>query len=78
MALLVFSMLSVQALIPEKVDLELGTCVDVSDSVDFEEYTLQMGRISAVFRERDVWDVIEASPPNGIVVTVVLWSSLDE
>jgi hypothetical protein len=74
LALLVFY----QVLSPEQADLELGTDADLSDSVDLEEDTLQMGRNSALFREWHVWDAIEASPPKSIAVTVVLWSSLDE
>jgi hypothetical protein len=77
-ALLVFLMRSDQAQSQGQVDLEPVTAADAPDSADFEEYTLQMGGILAAFRERCVWDGIEASPPNGIVVTVVLWSSLDE
>lgn len=74
-ALLVFSD---QAQSQEKVDLELVIAVDVSGSVDSEEYTLQMGGIAAAFREPQMFDAIRASTPNGIAVTVVLWSSSDE
>ena len=78
LVLLVFPMFSDQVQSQENVDLELVTAVAVSGTVDFEEYTLQTGGIAAAFRERYVWDTIEAATPNGIVVTVVLWSRLDE
>jgi hypothetical protein len=59
----------------EIVDLELVLAVDVSGSVDGEEYALLMGGIAQAFRNPEVIRVIETITPRGIAVVVVLWSS---
>lgn len=57
------------------VDLELIMAVDVSGSVDGEEYALQMGGIADAFRDPDIQGAIEVASPRGIAASVVLWSS---
>jgi len=57
------------------VNLELIMAVDVSGSVDSEEYALQMGGIADAFRDPDIQGAIEVASPRGIAVSVVLWSS---
>ena len=57
------------------VDLELIMAVDVSGSVDSEEYALQMGGIADAFRDPDIQGAIEIALPRGIAASVVLWSS---
>lgn len=57
------------------VDLELIMAVDVSGSVDSEEYALQMGGIADAFRDPDIQGAIEIASPRGVAVSVVLWSS---
>jgi hypothetical protein len=57
------------------VDLELIMAVDVSGSVDGEEYALQMGGIAQAFRDPQVTEAIETAASRGVAVTVVLWSS---
>jgi hypothetical protein len=59
----------------ETVDLELVLAVDVSGSVDGEEFALQMGGVAQAFRDPSVIQAIENATPRGIVVAVVLWSS---
>jgi hypothetical protein len=59
----------------EFVDLELVLAVDVSGSVDGEEYALQMGGIAQAFRDRQVISAITNAAPRGIAVALVLWSS---
>jgi hypothetical protein len=59
----------------ERVDLELVLAVDVSGSVDGEEFALQMGGIAQAFRDPGVIQAIENATPRGLAVAVVLWSS---
>ena len=56
------------------VDLELVLAIDVSSSVDEEEYQLQMRGVAAAFRHPDVIAAIEATGGNGIAVAMVQWS----
>ncbi len=60
------------------VDLELVLAVDVSSSVDEEEYQLQMRGVAAAFRHPDVIAAIEATGGNGIAVAMVQWSDNEE
>lgn len=59
----------------ESVDLELVLAVDVSGSVDGDEFALQMGGIAQAFRDPRVIQMIEKVTPRGVAVAVVLWSS---
>jgi len=59
------------------VDLELVLAVDVSGSVDDDEYALQMGGIANAFRSPVVLDAIRTFAPNGLAVAVTVWSSSD-
>jgi hypothetical protein len=57
-----------------KVDLELVLAVDISQSMDFEEHTLQrMGYVDA-FRHKDVVNAILSGPRGKIAVTVMEWA----
>ncbi len=60
------------------VDLELVLAVDVSSSVDEEEYQLQIRGIAAAFRHPDVVAAIQASGGNGIAVAMIQWSDNEE
>ncbi len=60
------------------VDLELVLAVDVSSSVDEEEYQLQVRGIAAAFRHPDVVAAIQTSGGNGIAVAMVQWSDNEE
>jgi Protein of unknown function (DUF1194) len=60
------------------VDLELLLAVDVSASVDSNEYSLQMSGIAEAFRHPDVIAAIRASAPHGIAVALLQWAGPDE
>ena len=51
------------AVAAEPVDMELIIAVDVSSSVDENEYRLQMGGIAAAFRNPSVLDAIRSLGP---------------
>jgi hypothetical protein len=56
------------------VDLELVLAVDVSQSMDYDEHTLQrMGYVEA-FRHKDVIDAILSGPQGRVAVTVMEWA----
>ena len=75
LALIVGLIVSGPATAQRNVDLELIMAVDVSGSVDSEEYALQMGGIADAFRDPSIQSAIEVASPRGIAVSVVLWSS---
>jgi hypothetical protein len=52
--------------------------VDVSVSVDSEEYVLQMRGLAEAFRHPNVIAAIRASAPNGIAVALMQWAGPDE
>jgi hypothetical protein len=57
-----------------QVDLELVLAVDVSQSMDYDEHTLQrMGYVDA-FRHKDVINAIMSGPRGRIAVTVMEWA----
>jgi hypothetical protein len=62
----------------EFVDLELLLAVDVSASVDYREYSLQMQGLAEAFRHPDVVSAIRASAPNGLAVALMLWAGPSE
>jgi hypothetical protein len=53
------------------VSIELVLAVDVSRSVDDDEYDLQMKGIANAFRNREIIDLIEQH--NGVAVTLFQW-----
>lgn len=56
------------------VDLELVLAVDVSSSVDLNEFHLQMQGLSEAFRHPDVIGAIESAGDLGIAVSLIQWS----
>ncbi|MEL7542248.1 MAG: DUF1194 domain-containing protein [Pseudomonadota bacterium] len=54
--------------------LALVLAVDVSGSVDSEEYALQMGGLADAFRTQDIIAAIDTGGASGIYVTVAQWS----
>ena len=60
------------------VDLELLLAVDVSSSVDGEEYDLQMRGLSEAFRHPAVQDAVRAAGQLGVAVAVVQWSDSND
>jgi hypothetical protein len=57
-----------------QVELELVLAIDVSASVNDEEFALQRAGTAAAFRDPQVQQAVERSP-GGIVVTVFQWAS---
>lgn len=62
----------------EFVDLELLLAVDVSSSVDDDEYDLQMRGLSEAFRNPDILEAIQTAGGNGIAVSIMQWSEKDQ
>lgn len=62
----------------EPVDLELVVAIDVSSSVNGEEYRLQTLGIAAAFRNPAVLEAIRTLGPGGVAVAVVQWSDNGE
>ena len=60
------------------VDLALVLAVDSSSSVDYGEFNLQMRGLADAFRDESVQNAIELAAPNGMAVTLVLWSGNGE
>ncbi len=62
----------------KQVDLELILAIDVSGSVNEEEYALQVEGLSAAFRDPGVIAAISRAGPNGIAIAIVQWSGRDQ
>lgn len=60
----------------DPVDLALCLAVDVSASVDYDEYGLMLGGYAAAFRDPVVVALCVSEPRGAIVVGVVFWSDL--
>ena len=57
----------------KRVDVELVLAVDISQSMDYEEHTLQrMGYVDA-FRHKDVGQAVSSGPEGRIAVTYMEW-----
>lgn len=62
---------------PLPVDLELVLAVDVSRSIDDEEYQLQKRGYAEAFRHPAVQSAIQANPHQRIAVTLIEWAGAD-
>ncbi|PHQ68824.1 MAG: hypothetical protein COB93_09665 [Sneathiella sp.] len=60
------------------VDMQLVLAIDVSSSVSWDEYNLQMQGFASAFRDEQVIEAIAAGPIGQISVTVTHWAGLDE
>jgi hypothetical protein len=60
------------------VDLALILAVDVSESVDADEYQLQHEGIARAFEDERLIEAISAGARGGIAVTVIEWSDRDK
>ncbi len=56
------------------VALELVLALDVSASVDSDEFALQINGIAAAFRQADIIAAIEKAGPGGVAVAILEWS----
>jgi len=63
--------------VPMTVDLELVLAVDVSRSVDDEEYNLQKQGYADAFNHPAVLNAIQSNPHQRIAVTLVEWAGAD-
>lgn len=68
-------MSEVTLLAQEKVDTELLLLVDVSGSVDNNEYNLMMNGYSEAFRNLDIQDAIGEGSTGAIAVSLMFWSA---
>ena len=57
----------------EGVDLELLLAIDVSSSVDPDEYALQLRGIAEALRHPDVIDAVRIAAPNGVAMALMQW-----
>jgi len=57
-----------------RVDLELLLAVDISQSMDFEEHTIQRNGYVEAFRHKDVVDALMSGPEGKIAVMYMEWA----
>ena len=60
----------------DPVDLALCLAVDVSASVDYDEFGLMLGGYAAAFRDPGVVALCAAGPRRAVAVGAVFWSGL--
>ncbi|GAA3953176.1 DUF1194 domain-containing protein [Allohahella marinimesophila] len=60
------------------VGLELSLLVDVSGSIDSEEYDLQLQGYADAFRSADVQAAIDSNDTNSIAVNMIMWASPEQ
>lgn len=58
------------------VDLALCLAIDVSASVDFDEFGLMVGGYAAAFRDPDLAAALTAGPQGVIAVAALFWSGV--
>jgi hypothetical protein len=62
----------------EAVDLALCLAVDVSASVDFDEFGLMVGGLAEAFRQERIAAAATAGPRGAIAVALLFWSGKQE
>ena len=62
----------------DPVDLALCLAVDVSASVDYDEFGLMIGGLAQAFRQPRIVQAAAAGARGGIAVTVLFWSARQE
>ncbi|EFH11916.1 VWA domain-containing protein, partial [Teichococcus cervicalis] len=62
----------------QPVDLALCLAVDVSASVDYDEFGLMVGGLANAFRQEDIAAACSAGPRGAVAVAVLFWSSAQE
>ncbi len=60
------------------VDLALCLAIDVSDSVDFDEFALMIGGLAAAFRAPDVQAAIAGGRAGAIAASAIFWAEAQE
>jgi hypothetical protein len=64
--------------IAEEVDMQLVLAIDVSSSVNYDEYNLQMRGFAEAFRNELVIEAIAAGPLGRISIAATHWAGLGE
>lgn len=59
----------------EDVDLALCLAVDVSASIDYDEFGLMIGGFAGAFRDVDIQAACIAGPRKGVAISMLFWSS---
>lgn len=77
LACVILCLASVARAQPEDVDLALVLAVDVSRSIDDDEFTLQRQGYAEAFTHPAVIQAIQANPHRRIAVTFVEWAGAD-
>lgn len=67
----------VQPAVAEEVDLELVLAVDVSRSIDDDEFALQRDGYAQAFMHPSVIDAIQSNPHRRVAVTFIEWAGAD-
>ncbi|MDB5368588.1 MAG: hypothetical protein JWP20_146 [Roseomonas sp.] len=62
----------------EAVDLALCLAVDVSASVDFDEFGLMIGGLAHAFRQERIARACAAGPRGAVAVALLFWSTRQE
>lgn len=62
----------------QPVDLALCLAVDVSASVDYDEFGLMVGGLANAFRQEDIIAACGAGPRGAVAVALLFWSSGQE
>jgi hypothetical protein len=60
----------------DPVDLALCLAVDVSASVDFDEFGLMAGGYAAAFRDTEIGGLCAAGPRGAVAVAMLFWSGM--
>lgn len=77
-ACVLFGALPASARAQQPVDLQLVLAVDVSASIDADEYDLQLAGLAKAFRDPVVQHAVRRTGSKGIAVAVVQWAGPDE
>lgn len=78
LAVLLVGLTAIPAKAETTVDIALVLAVDVSLSIDAEEFALQRAGYAAAFRNKRVIDAITAGPVGAMAVTYLQWSGARE
>ncbi len=76
--LILVTLTGIQKSVADEVDLQLVLAIDVSSSVNYDEFGLQMRGYAAAFRDERVREAISSGPHNKIAVAVTQWAGLHE
>ncbi|MDF2366196.1 DUF1194 domain-containing protein [Sneathiella sp.] len=77
-AILIFVLTPKTDVSADEVDMQLVLAIDVSSSVNYDEYNLQMRGFAAAFRSDLVIEAIAAGPRGQISIAATHWAGLGE